>query len=54
MTGFVTGANTSTGQHNQEYRYHTKGNVSYYKPDWLGGNHSFKAGFDYTASGSNR
>ena len=28
-------------------RYHTKGVVSYYKPDLLGGNHEFKVGADH-------
>ena len=41
-------------QDNQEYRYDTKGSISYFKPNWLGGNHSFKVGFDYSAAGSNR
>jgi carboxypeptidase family protein/TonB-dependent receptor-like protein len=54
ISGVVTGASNAQGQDNQEYRYHTKATVSYYKPDWLGGNHSFRSGFDYTASGANR
>ena len=34
------------GRHRQYKRYHSKGVVSYYKSDFLGGNHDFKGGFD--------
>ncbi|MBI2835510.1 MAG: TonB-dependent receptor [Acidobacteria bacterium] len=54
VTAEVTGANFSSGEHNEEYRIGTKGVVSWYKPDWLGGNHQIKAGFDYTSAGGNR
>lgn len=34
------------GRHRQYKRYHSKGVVSWYKSDLLGGNHDFKSGFD--------
>ncbi len=51
-TLFVTGnmftqaANTN-GRRGDQGRHHTKGVVSWYKPDLLGGNHEFKAGVDH-------
>ena len=43
-TLYVTGNNFSiNGRDQDDHRDHTKGVVSYYKPDLLGGNHEFKA-----------
>jgi hypothetical protein len=33
-----------------QYRHQVKGSVSWYKHDFLGGNHDFKFGFDYSPS----
>jgi outer membrane receptor protein involved in Fe transport len=48
MTGnlFTQAANTN-GRRGDQGRNHTKGVVSWYKPDLLGGNHEFKAGLDH-------
>ena len=44
----VTGESASRpGRSRQTYRRHTKGAVTWYKPNWFHGNHEFKAGFDY-------
>jgi hypothetical protein len=53
ITGVTTGDTINDGNHNREHRYHTKGSVSYYKPE-LAGNHAFKVGFDYTQVDGNR
>jgi outer membrane receptor protein involved in Fe transport len=47
-TLFVTGNNFSiNGRDQDDHRDHTKGVVSYYKPDFLGGNHELKVGVDH-------
>jgi hypothetical protein len=48
-TLFVTGNlfSTNSGSRESSGRHHTKGVVSWYKPDLLGGNHEFKAGVDH-------
>jgi len=45
----VSGDNVIAGEISYNRSYHTKGSVSWYKPDWAYGNHEFKTGFDYTA-----
>jgi hypothetical protein len=54
VTGVTAGDSIQDGAHVQEHRYHARGSVSWFKPDLLAGNHSFKAGFDFTAAGSDR
>ena len=51
FTNFRTGDAVSDGQWLHRYRYPTKGTISYYKPDFVGGSHQFKGGFDYINSG---
>ena len=51
FTNMRTGDATSDGQWLHRYRYPTKGTVSYYRPDFLGGSHQFKGGFDFINSG---
>ena len=51
-TQFVTGnvftqGTNANGRAPDQGRHHTKGVVSYYKSDLLGGNHEFKAGVDH-------
>jgi len=51
-TLFVTGdlfdeGGENNGRLKNQGRHHTKGVVSWYKPDLLGGNHEFKAGVDH-------
>jgi len=43
---FTQGTNAN-GRDPDQGRHHTKGVVSWYKPDLLGGNHEFKAGLDH-------
>ena len=43
----VTGDNLVFGETSVARAYHTTGSVSWYKPNWAGGNHEFKGGFDY-------
>jgi hypothetical protein len=45
----ITGDNVIAGEHSYNRTYHTRGSVSWYKPDWGYGNHEFKSGFDYNA-----
>ena len=40
------GTNDQYGDRNNQERWHIKGAVSWYKADWLLGNHEFKTGFD--------
>jgi hypothetical protein len=46
----ATGDGPSSGNIPGEWRHHTTGSLSWYRPDWLGGNHEFKTGFDYMAA----
>jgi hypothetical protein len=46
-TGRVWGDNPIQGELSSNRTYHTRGSVSWYKPNWGYGNHEFKAGFDY-------
>ncbi|HEY5617397.1 MAG TPA: carboxypeptidase regulatory-like domain-containing protein [Vicinamibacterales bacterium] len=48
-TGRVSGDNPVAGEHSYNRTYHTRGSVSWYKPNWGYGNHEFKSGFDYNA-----
>jgi hypothetical protein len=50
-TQFVTGAASTGGRRRNFFRRHTKGVVSWYRPDLLAGNHEFKAGVDHLFSG---
>jgi outer membrane receptor protein involved in Fe transport len=54
VTGVQTGSSYTGGQRNQEQRWQTKGTVTWYKPDWLGGNHEFKMGLEHQLSWANR
>ena len=51
FTQMRTGDTPSDGRTVHRYRYPTKGTVSYYRPNWLGGSHQFKTGFDFINSG---
>jgi hypothetical protein len=46
FTRRVSGANTSVGRSWDYHRHHPRAVVSYYKADWLGGNHDFRGGVD--------
>ena len=48
-TGKVFGDNPVAGEISLNHTYHTRGSVGVYKPNWAGGNHEFKAGFDFTS-----
>ena len=48
------GAATNAGQLYHEHRLHYAGSATLYKPDWVGGNHEFKAGFDFIPDESTR
>jgi Carboxypeptidase regulatory-like domain/TonB dependent receptor len=52
-TLFVTGNAFTDGGRSKFGRHHTKGVISWYKPDLLGGNHEFKAGVDHLWSFNN-
>lgn len=47
FTSRVSGANLSQGETIDYHRWHPKATLTWYKPDWVGGNHEFKTGFDY-------
>ncbi len=46
LTFRYTGCHESYGIDSFEDRYHTKGTLTWYKPDWFWGNHELKTGFD--------
>ncbi len=54
VTGVQTGSSYTSGQRNQEQRWQTKGALTWYKPDWMGGNHEFKMGLEHQLSWANR
>ena len=45
----ISGDNVIAGEHSYNRSYHTRGSVSWYKPNWGYGNHEVKSGFDYNA-----
>ncbi len=47
VTETVTGETIAAGEDQKTYRRHTKGAVTWYKPNSFHGNHELKAGFDY-------
>ncbi len=54
LTSRVTGCNTNYGLDSFEGRNHSKGTMSWYKPDLFAGNHDMKVGFDYAAAHADR
>lgn len=53
-TGHLSGLITRAGERNQEERKQIRGNVSWYRPNWAGGNHEIKFGGDFFAVPANR
>jgi len=47
VTRVVTGTSTTMNERNFEDRLQARGTLSWYKPDWLGGNHEIKVGSDF-------
>jgi outer membrane receptor protein involved in Fe transport len=47
VTQYNTGTNPSSGNFDNDRRYHATASMTWYKPDLFLGNHEFKAGFDY-------
>lgn len=49
VTGVRSGASSGpgVGQYGTIYRKQARANVSWYKPDWVGGNHEIKSGVDF-------
>ena len=54
VTGVTTGTTSNSGEYNHELRRQLRGNMSWYKPGWIGGNHELKSGFEYHESNANR
>jgi carboxypeptidase family protein len=54
VTSLVTGDTVNDGQRTLDYRYHTHGALTWYRPNMLRGSHAIKTGFDYTASRTDR
>ena len=52
-TQYVTGDAPLDGRRRDFFRRHTKGVVSWYRPNLLAGNHEFKAGVDHLFSATN-
>ena len=50
VTRRVTGESGVAEDHQVSSMKQTSGTVTWYKPNWLSGNHEFKAGFDYSAN----
>src|SRR6202158_5147988 len=47
VTQYNTGTNPSSGNFDNDRRYHATASMTWYRPDLFLGNHEFKAGFDY-------
>ena len=45
----ISGENVVAGENDFSSRKQTRGDVTWYKPNWFHGNHEFKAGLDYRA-----
>jgi hypothetical protein len=43
----IWGDNVIAGEISYNRSYHTRGSATWFKPNWAGGNHEFKTGFDY-------
>ena len=54
LTNRLTGCNNNYGIDSFEGRNHTIGRMTWYKPNFFGGNHDFKTGFDYAAAHADR
>lgn len=54
ITGFASGTAPNMGERNMEHRQNVRLGVNYYKPDWVGGDHSFKIGADFFEGQANR
>ena len=54
LTQAVTGCINTYGIDSFESRNHSKGSMSWYKPNLFAGNHDFKMGFDYAAAHADR
>ena len=46
-TGVIHGENVVSGEDSRHFLRQTKGSITYYKANWAGGNHEFKAGGEY-------
>ena len=44
---FVTGENVVSGERSRHFLHQTKGAMTYYKPNWAGGNHEIKVGGEH-------
>lgn len=53
FTQMTSGDWTSDGRREDRARYHTKGTMTWYRSNLLGGNHELKTGFDYLQSSLN-
>src|SRR5258706_315346 len=54
LTSAVSGCHTNYGIESFEGRNHSKGTMSWYKPNVFFGNHDMKVGFDYAAAHADR
>ena len=48
------GTNVEYGDRNHQDRFNVIGTMTWFKPDWMHGNHEIKSGFDYYSSRANR
>jgi hypothetical protein len=53
-TGVISGLTNRAGERNTEERRQARVSMSWYKPNWGGGNHEFKGGIDYFHTPANR
>jgi len=53
-TGVVTGENVVNGERSRHTVNHTKGTVTFFKPNWGAGNHEFKGGAEYFTNFNSR
>jgi len=50
VTEKVTGENVVGGERSRHFLKQTKGAITYYRPNWAGGNHEFKVGGEHARS----
>jgi hypothetical protein len=54
ITGYAWGTEPTIGERQHVHRHNVRWVLDWYRPSWIGGNHSFKIGADYFESAGNR
>ncbi len=54
ITGYAWGTRPDMNERQHVFRHNVRWGLNWYKPDWVGGSHTFKMGADYFHSEGNR